>query len=101
MNNNIKTIDIKALSWIDKVNGNTYFSALLTINYQLENERVYKIPFQYGYGSTYIEEAKRLLIEFNQLSTELPLWKYCNENNIILRESINNAKKKELKELVS
>lgn len=100
--NNMKTLDIKALSWFDKINGNTYFSALVTIDYGMNTEKVYKIPFSYGYGETYIQESTKLLIEFNQISKgyDIPLWKYCKENNIILRTSINSAKKKELKELV-
>lgn len=99
---NIKTLDIKALSWFDKINGNTYFSALITVNYGMSTEKTFKIPYQYGYGETYIQEAKKILTEFNIISTgyDTPLWKYCKENDIILRHSINSAKKKELKELV-
>ena len=34
--------------WRDKINGNTYFSAQID---DIEKEKKYNIPFQYGYGS--------------------------------------------------
>lgn len=98
----MKTLDIKALSWLDKTYGNTYFSTLITIDFGMNTEKVYKLPFRYGYGESYIHEAKKLLIEFNQISPryDQPLWQYCKENNIILRHSIHEAKKKQCIELV-
>ena len=40
----IKTIDINAKEWRDKINGNSYFSAIITINYGLENEEKIEMP---------------------------------------------------------
>lgn len=100
--NKMKTLDIKALSWFDKINGNTYFSALVIINFGTSTERTFKIPYQYGYGETYLYEANNILRENNIIDNSIitSLWKYCKENDIILRHSINSAKKKELKELI-
>lgn len=100
----IKTIDIKAKTWFDKVNGNSYFSALVTLDFCLETEKEIKVPFQYGYGDQYITET------CHQLQTDgiLPdvkiynLSEYCRENNIILRASNQkNCLKRDLKNLVS
>lgn len=98
----MNTLDIKALSWFDKTYGNTYFSALITVDFGMSTEKVYKLPFRYGYGESYIQEATKLLIEFNQISKgyDTPLWQYCKENDIILRHSIHEAKKKKCIELV-
>jgi len=53
----MKTIDINAKEWFDKVNGNSYFSARVTIDYGMENEQSFILPFQYGYGDAYVYEA--------------------------------------------
>ena len=36
----LKTIDINAKEWRDKINGNSYFSSDVTLNYGMENEKV-------------------------------------------------------------
>lgn len=86
----IKTIDIQAKEWFDRVNGNSYFSAIVTLNFGLEGEKQINIPFQYGYGDHYIT------IAFDQMetdgflpleATQMPAWRYCKENGIILRTS--------------
>ena len=49
----LKTIDINAKEWRDKINGNSYFSSDVTLNYGMQNEETIKLPFQYGYGDQY------------------------------------------------
>lgn len=83
----IKTIDIKAREWFDKLNGNSYFSVIIILNYNMRSEKTINIPFQYGYGDHYIditgqELNKQGYIKLNELK---PLWRYCKDNNIILR----------------
>lgn len=88
----MKTLDIQAKEWFDKVNGNSYFSAIVTIDYGLETEKQVYVPFQYGYGNSYITET------IHQLQTEglLPketiynLNTWCKDNNIILRSSLRD-----------
>ena len=95
-----KTIDINAKEWFDKINGNSYFAGTITLNYGTETEETFLMPFQYGYGSSYEQEAKRILTRFNKISPKSfePLSMYCRENNIILRRNlIENCNKKELK----
>ena len=98
----IKTIDVNAKEWFDNVNGNSYFAGTITLNYGMKSEETFLMPFQYGYGSSYEQEAKATLTQFNKISGawSQPLSMYCRENNIIYRSSIiENCKKKELKEI--
>lgn len=108
MKTKIQTIDITALEWFDKINGNSYFAGTVTINYGLPDSRSFNMPFQYGYGDHYKDIAAKVLEQDNQLpgyvhnkngSTER-LWNYCDRNKIILRATKHeNCKKRELKEI--
>ena len=49
----IKTIDVNCKEWFDKINGNSYFAGTVTLNYQMENETKFILPFQYGNGEHY------------------------------------------------
>lgn len=81
----IKTIDIQAKEWFDSRNGNSYFSAQVTVNFGLDNEKTLKLPFQYGYGDHYVGMAKDELIKEGLIpSGSSVLWRYCQENNIAL-----------------
>lgn len=55
--------------WHDKINGNTYFSACID---DIEKEKNYKIPFQYGYGSQSEFEIKKYL-GLKGFNSELPI----------------------------
>jgi hypothetical protein len=99
----IKTIDINALNWFDKVNGNSYFAGKVTLNYGLPDKKSFKMPFQYGYGDHYIDVAGELLQRESLVNLKtggkynIRLWQYCRDNNIILRTTKHeNCKKKEL-----
>jgi hypothetical protein len=50
----VKTIDIDCNEWFDKANGNSYFAGTVTVNYGMEDEKSFDIPFQYGYGDQYV-----------------------------------------------
>ena len=101
----IKTIDIQAREWFDKLNGNSYFSATVTVNYGMKTAKIIELPFQYGYGDHYKDMA------FKEIEKELKLkdvehynnggneqiWRYCKRKRIILRESKQlGCKKREL-----
>ena len=90
----IKTIDINANEWFDKVNGSSYFSAVITLNFGMKAEKHFPIPFEYGYGEHYIDASNHYLIENkyidgrrNENGSYTPLWQYARDNNIILRTS--------------
>ncbi len=83
----LKTIDLIAKEWFDKLNGNSYFSAILILNYGLKNEKTLNLPFQYGYGSQYESAGSEELKKFFDLKENFTLWRFCENNNIILRSS--------------
>jgi hypothetical protein len=96
---NIKTLDINAREWFDKVNGNSYFAGEIVINYGMADEARRIMPFQYGYGDKYMQEAGYILHKNNifTLPDNMSLSRYCRDNNIILRnQKIKNCKKKDL-----
>lgn len=94
----IHTIDIQAKEWFDKVNGNSYFAALVTLNFSMPDEKQVKVPFQYGYG----DSAKTKSIEQLQKDGILPndgtlYSEYFTDNGIIVRYSKKeNCLKREL-----
>ena len=47
----------------DKVNGNSYFSTRIE---DVENDRMYILPFQYGYGTQSEYETKKVIKCFNK-----------------------------------
>lgn len=97
----IKTLDIQAKEWFDKINGNSYFSGQVTINYGLKNEKTLFLPYQYGYGDSFEQAAKEILIENGFISAEWHelISRYCRDNKIILRSSIQtDCKKRDMKE---
>lgn len=98
----IKTIDVTALEWFDKANGNSYFAGTITVNYGMKSVRDYEMPYQYGYGEHYVEMARQLLKTEGEIKTDeyTQLWRYCEDNNIILRTAKHeNCKKSELKNI--
>lgn len=84
----MKTIDINAKEWFDKTYGNSYFSAEIIIDYAMDTEKKFKLEFQYGYGDHYKTMARQKLQEEGLVPKEtISLWRYCDENKIILRTS--------------
>ena len=97
----IKTIDVNAKGWFDKVNGNSYFSAVITLNYGMKTAKTITLPFQYGYGDHYLDMANQALDEAKLIKNprldyggRLSLWHYCSDHNIILRYSKQTGCKK-------
>ena len=99
----IKTIDIKAFEWFDKVNGNSYFAGTITVNYAMETEKTFTMPYQYGYGTHFQCVAFKLLRKngiIKDTDNRTSLWQYCENNGIILRtQKIENCKKSQLKNI--
>ena len=101
---NIKTIDVNVKEWFDKVNGNSYFSGIITLNYEMADSVDISMPFQYGYGEHYVDMANQTLMKSGYIpevrhenGTRPALWQYCKDNNIILRTNKKeNCKKREL-----
>ena len=98
MQNTIKTLDINARSWFDKVNGNSYFSGQIVINYGLENEKRFFMPFQYGYGDQYLWEALNTLKRENIIPENISVLYQLKDAGTIIRYNKQKALKRELKE---
>ena len=97
----IKTIDINAKEWRDKINGNSYFSARVIINYKLKDEISFILPFQYGYDNHYIDMGKEQIEKQLNLKKGLLSRDYLEDNKIILRANKQiNCLKRELNEFV-
>lgn len=97
----IKTIDVQSKEWFDKVNGNSYFSAQITLNFGQKDQQTIYLPFQYGYGSHYEDMAGKELndLGFITLEKNQSLWRYCEQNNIALNSS--KAEKQTKKNVVA
>lgn len=93
-------LTITAREWFDKANGNSYFAALVTFN-----DRQIKVPFQYGYGDSYLEATTRQLQNDGVLPNDQTIYglpRYCRENNIDFHASIKrDCSKRDVKALVS
>ena len=96
----VKTLDIVAKEWWDKVNGNSYFSCRITINFAMPDEKTYFVPFQYGYGEQYLSESLRELKRLDVVpKNETSLWQLCDDKKIILRKTkYRNCLKRDVKE---
>ena len=97
----LKTIDIEAKEWRDKINGNSYFSSDVTLNYGMDSQEIIKLPFQYGYGDQYyfssLEEVKKLFPKSNWVKKKYNFWELKDKYKIIIRHSIQrNCLKREL-----
>lgn len=93
----IRTIDVNAKEWFDRVNGNSYFAGSVTINFGLPSAVTINMPFQYGYGDQYRYEAFETLVKkgFIKDAEEREVhWRYCERKNIIFRASIQTGCKK-------
>jgi hypothetical protein len=95
----VKTIDINVKEWFDKVNGNSYFAGEVVVNYGMKSEIIFNMPFQYGYGEQYVQEATTILNHKDLTKAEnFCLWRYCKDNKIILRTNKEeNCLQRELK----
>lgn len=83
----IKTIDVQAKEWFDKANGNSYFSARITVNFGMPGEFELRIPFEYGYGSHYGYAALKVLQDIGLLPGITALWQARDKFGIIIRAS--------------
>lgn len=88
--NKVYTIDVQVKEWFDKINGNSYFGGIVTVNYGRKTAKTILIPFQYGYGDHYRDVAFKLL-QTNKILKNVEnytsYWRYYQDNNIISRHT--------------
>lgn len=91
-------ITIIGKRWFDKLNGNTYFSAVGLIN----NIVVVEINYQYGYGDQYIYETYKELQSLGYIPDAEQykgggceaFWSYCERKGISKYNSVSDVKRK-------
>lgn len=88
----VQTIDINALEWFDKANGNSYFAGYITLNFGQPNEEEIKMPFQYGYGDFYTYKALETLQNLGYITETHTA--ALRDQNIIVRSLIQRGCKK-------
>jgi len=92
-------ITIIGRRWFDRINGNTYFSAVGFVN----GVQVVEIPFEYGYGNMYEQRIFEQLvktgycpnIERYENGSHESFWQYCNRMGItkyVTHSDVNRKK---------
>ncbi len=100
MKTKIKTIDIQAKEWFDKANGNSYFAGIITINFGMKNSQTIKMPFQYGYGETYLHTAIAILKGMELITTKSQY--ELKQSGIIIRANLQeNCRLRDVKAFVA
>ena len=101
----LKTVDVSAREWNDKINGNSYFSAVVVLNFQQANQETIKVPFQYGYGDYYQQAAAEAIAKrfprTKWSKKEEPLWRLREKSKTIRTNKEPNCTQKRCKELVA
>jgi len=95
----IKVITVVGRKWFDRINGNTYHTATI-----YADDKVFNVPFQYGYGDQYVQSATELLEKEGLIDNllypngnKIPLWQICKHKNIVLNcEASYVTRKKDL-----
>ncbi len=101
MKTKIKTIDINALEWFDKVNGNSYFAGTIIINFGMKTEQRHIMPFQYGYGDQFLSEACSVLKVAGLVGEKITqLWGLRDEGVILRYSKQTGCKQRELKAII-
>lgn len=95
----IKTIDVHAISWLDRTYGNSYFAGTITVNFGMKTEKRFTMPFQYGSNGMHTQVACKIINKEYKKNYD-SLWLGCKDDKIILRTNWSEGhKQKELKNI--
>lgn len=101
----LRTVDVAAYEWFDRVNGNSYFAGRVTVNFGMRGEQTFVLPFQYGYGDHYRWKAFDLLVKNKVIPQEFGRacpWVYYDNHDIIARHTKHEGcLKRELKQITA
>ena len=100
---NGQTVDIDAMEWFDKVNGNSYCAVRVYVDGVEVNGRV---EFGYGYGDAYQQYALELLADLGYVSSDkssfgglATSWREVrDETGVAVHPSITRGLKREVVE---
>jgi len=98
--NKIKTLDVEAKYYESRLSGTAYGNIRVTINLGMPDEQtLYNDEELNLNGELYKQEAFELLKHYGYIpeDTPLPLWRYCQDNNIVLRATETKTTKKNIK----
>jgi hypothetical protein len=97
-----ESITIIGRRWFEKTNGNTYNR----VDIYIDQEKIHKTDFEYGYGNHYADIAAKWLYEHGHMpgrdmrgpgQSPEALWTYCRRVGIkLLDQVIDVARKKDL-----
>lgn len=87
----IKTIDVQAKQWFDKTYGNTYSAVQTTLNFGMPDQtRLFTIWQSGSHWEQMAMETLRATFPEIDPDKQNPLWKYCQDNGIILRRNVQD-----------
>ena len=81
-NSSLKNVHVETFEWFDRVNGNSYFANIVTVNLGLKNEFSFNMPFEYGYGNHSLDMACKALRTIKATDLNLYHWSVCQDNKI-------------------
>ena len=89
----VRTLDISAKSHQDGY-GNSYFTAIVTLNAFLPSRVSFNIPYTYGYGDHYVHTAFKELAKRGYLKNdgEVHYWQVCRDLVVELRANVEQVK---------
>ena len=96
----IDSITVVGRRWFQKGPGNTYHSAAIYVNGAL----IHRIPYAYGYGQMYEQNAEEWLIKNGYIDAEKykhggypPMWQLAEKNGFTYSSTVTDvARKKDL-----
>jgi hypothetical protein len=96
----IERIEIHGKRWFQKTYGNTYFTAKIFVN----DELVYEMPMQYGYGDHYIDMATQWLSDNGYIERDdgehgfhQPIWRIAQRDGFVYKYYVQDvARQKDL-----
>lgn len=93
----VNKLELYGRKWFDRVNGNTYFSAIALHN----GEEIARINFDYGYGDQWLYEITKILIVDQLQRGDMHPWQYIeqleNKGIAVFKACENVTRKRDLK----
>ena len=97
-NVSLKTVNVIGKKWFDRVNGNTYNSAVVTVNQGFKNEFSFSLPITYGYGDYYLQRTIEFLASIGAVESYNTFHRMQLDNKIrVTAYCIDNCKKSDVK----